>query len=160
MSLIVVSVAAAACSCMLQRVSGGMMWDVITPVLAAVGLAAPRRRALLWALAMAVLLNASMRVHPLVLLGVWAVVIGVLGAIARGVEWERVPLGFLIVALTSLSWQVCVLLLNWFGGIEPTLDGYTLLSLVVRPLTAGVVFVLCAGTLVRAADPARFARRR
>lgn len=133
------------------------MWDVITPVLAAVGLAAPRRRAMLWALGMAVALNAAMRVHPLVLLGVWAVIIGVLGAVARGMEWERVPISFAMAALTSLSWQFGVLLLNWFGGIPPTLDSYFVLSLVARPLTAGLIFVMCAGTLVRAADPERAA---
>lgn len=156
MNLLVVSAAALAVLCAVQR-AGGVMWDVITPVLAAVGLAAPRRRAILWAVGMAVALSAAMRVHPLVLFGVWAVIIGVLGAVARGMEWERVPISFAIAALTSLSWQLGVLLLNWFGGIQPTLDSDGLLSLVARPLTAGLIFVMCAGTLVQAADPYRAA---
>jgi len=155
MRLVLVSAAVLTLMSVMQRMGGGMLWDVLTPVLTAVGLAAPRRRAMWWALAMAVLFSAAMRVHPLVVLGVWAVVLGVLGAVARGMEWERLPVSFAIAAVTSLSWQLGVLLLNWFGGIQPTFDSYCLLSLAARPLTAGILFVLCAGTLVRAADPER-----
>jgi len=155
MRLVLASAAVLMLMSVMQRMGGGMLWDVLTPLLTAVGLAAPRRRAMLWALAMAVLLSAAMRVHPLVVLGVWAVVIGVLGAVARGMEWERLPVSFAITAVTSLSWQLGVLLLNWFGGTQPTFDSYCVLSLAARPLTAGIVFAMCAGTLVRAADPDR-----
>ncbi|MCX7846612.1 MAG: hypothetical protein N2595_01050 [bacterium] len=158
MSLVIASVGAVVLLVIVQRVGLEMAWDVLTPVLVAVGLAGSLRRGVGWALIMAVVLSAAMRVHPLVVFGVWAAVILVLRAVARGVEWEQPLVMFVIAALTSVGWQLGLLLLNWFGGLAPTVDRYSVLSIFARSVTAGLGFMLSAGVLTRAADPTRVTR--
>lgn len=157
MKLTMVSVVAVVLQVLLQHQGLGLMWDVLTPVLVAVGLVAPRGRAIVWVIVMSFALTAAMRVHPLVLMGVWIVAVSVVRVAARGLEWERRPIGFAVAALTSAGWHAAVLLLNWFGGVVPTLDLTSVISMAGRAVTAGLAFVVCGELLTAAALPARAA---
>ena len=151
MTLVLMSIAAVLAALVQQHVPGGHACDVVTPVVAAVGLAAPRGRAAWWAVVTGVLYAAFTRLNPLAVVGVWWALVFVLGAVARRAEWERPPLAFVIVFLASLLWHTGLLCIGAVLDMPPAMDRMAWCALIFRPLTAGLLFLLFFQPLLRGA---------
>ena len=153
MTLVFMSIAAVVAA-LVQQVPGGHACDLVTPVVAAVGLAAPRVRAAWWAVVTGLLYAAFTQLNPLAVVGAWWALVSVLGAVARGAEWERPPLAFVIVFLASLLWHTGLLCIGSVLDMPPTMDRMAWCALIFRPLTAGLLFLLFFQPLLRGARPA------
>lgn len=132
----------------LQTTGVAMRLDVVAPVLTAVGLAAPRLRALAWAAIMGALWSPMTSCAPLVLIGIWCGIVLVLRGVARGVEWQQPIMAFGIAAAVSLCWQVCAWLAGLASDVPLVLSLDMLDAFVVRPLTSGAMFVALFRPLV------------
>ena len=160
MALVIASVIVFAATLLLQRVPGGFACDVVMPLLTAVGLVARRPRALWWSVAAGFFYAAFTRLPPLAVARIWLVLVAALGAVARGAEWERLPVAFLVAVLVSLVWQVAALTVGSALGMAPTMDRMAWSVLVCRPLTAGLLFIAFFHPLLRIARPPRPLRAR
>jgi len=125
----------------LQTTGMAMLLDVVAPVMTAVGLAAPRLRALVWAAILGTLWSPLASSAPVVLIGIWCGIILVLRGVARGIEWQQPIMAFGIAAAVSLSWQLCALLAGLASDVPLVVSHDMVYAFVVRPLTSGALFV-------------------
>ncbi len=160
MNLLLVSIAALVITLAFQQLPGGPVVDVVSPLLVVVGLVAPRKTAIIWTLCMAALWSALVRCPFVMLVAVWGITVWAVGAISREIEWKRSGVIFVIAALVSLGWRVCMLLLAWFDGCVPTMDKYAFGSLLALPITSGVVAEIFQNVLLHAANPRHPALRK
>ena len=153
MSLFIVSVCCIAANILLQSLLHKNVVDVISPLIAAVALVAPRKTAFAWAAVMGLLWAAFMDIPFLVLIAIWSALIWLVNNIARHVDRGNSSVGALIAIIVSFSWHLSALLFGWFSGESPTLDVYTLATIVIRPVSSAILFIVFWDFLIRAANP-------
>lgn len=149
MMLCAASVVALLLTLALQTSGVAPVVDVLAPLLTAVGLAAPRMRALAWAALLGALWSPLVSCAPIIIIGIWCGIVLVLRGVARGVEWQQPIMAFGIAAAVSFSWQACVWLAGLASDVPLTLTRAMLLAFVARPLISGALFVLVFDPLVR-----------
>jgi hypothetical protein len=153
MTLFVFSILAVLINTLLQSIPRGHVIDVISPLITAVALAAPRKTAFAWIAVMGLLWSAFISLPFVTLILVWSVVVWSVGSIARDLAWEHKSVGATIAIFVSLSWHCSLLVIDWFSGHAPSIDLYSLGTLLIRPITSGILFIVLCDVLIRAANP-------
>jgi hypothetical protein len=153
MSLFVFSILAVCINTLLQSIPRGHVVDVISPLITAVALAAPRKTAFAWIAVMGLLWSAFVSLSFVAVILVWSVVVWSIGLIARDLAWEHKPVGATIAVLVSFSWQCSLLIIDCCSGHAPSVDMYSLGTLFIRPITSGVLFIVLCDVLIHAANP-------
>jgi hypothetical protein len=160
MSLFIISLFALLANTLLQTIPEGHVVDVISPVIAAVGLAAPRKTAFAWTAIMALLWSAFISPSFVTLILLWSSIVWFIGSISRDIAWDHRSVGATVAILVSLFWHYSLLLIDLFSGHPPAIDIFTLGTLLIRPITSGILFIVLANVLVRAANPRLGSSRR
>lgn len=153
MSLFIFSIMAVLANSLLQSIPRGHVVDVISPLITAVALAAPRKTAFAWIAVMGLLWSAFISLPFVALILVWSVVVWVIGSVARDLAWEHKSVGATIAILVSFSWHCSLLIIDWCSGHVPSMDIYSLGTLLIRPVTSGILFIVLCDVLIRAANP-------
>jgi len=153
MNLFIVSLFVFIVTLALQQVKGGNLFDFITPLLVSVGLVATRKTTVIWTLCMAFFWSAITRHSFTMIVVIWALTLWTVRIISRGIKWRKPSIIFLISMLLSFAWQISIMLLAWFNGISPTIDFVAISSLLVRPLTSGIIAAVFWTVFLRSANP-------
>jgi hypothetical protein len=90
-----------------------------------------------------------------VLAGIWCGCVLLLHGISRSVEWQQPLIAFVIAAGTSLLWQISTWFVFLAEGGPMIISRAALSALIVKPLTAGAMFVALFHTIVACAGTRR-----
>jgi hypothetical protein len=156
MSLFLFSILALLANSFLQSVPEGHVVDVISPLITAVALAAPRKTAFAWATIMGLLWSAFVSSPFVTIILVWSIIVWFIGTISRDIAWDHRSVGATVAIIVSFSWHYALLTIDVFSGHPLTMDVYSLGTLLIRPITSGIIFIVLAHVLVRAANPRLF----
>ncbi len=153
MNLFIVSLFVLLFTLALQHVSGGNLFDFITPLLVSVGLVATNRTAVIWTLCMAFFWSAMTSCSFTMIVVLWGISLWIIKILSRDIEWRKPFIIFLISMLFSFAWQSSALMLTWFNGNFPTLDIEAVLSLLFRPVTSGIIAAVFWTAFFRLVNP-------
>ena len=153
MNLILVSLLVLLATLASQQVPGGNLFDIVTPLLVSVGLVATRKTAVIWTLCMAFFWSALTRSSFVMIAVLWGLAMWAMRVVSREIEWRKPGRIFFIAMIVSFGWRVCLLLLVWFNGSVPTMDTVAILSLLIRPITSGMIAAVFSVLLLWSANP-------
>jgi len=153
MNLFLLSVCCLLSNILLQHLLHGNVVDVISPLITAVALVSSRKIAFAWTALMGLFWAAFMDLPFLILILIWSLLVWSINSVARDIAWSNKSVGAVLAILVSLSWHVAVLLTGWLSGSSPTFDVFTFGTLLIRPVSSGILFIVFWEFLMYAANP-------
>ncbi len=120
----------------------GRCLDFVTPLLVAAGLTLPRKKALLWVVAMSIIMSPLTRYSFVLIAAFWVLVVLVVNYLSSKIRWDVLTAGLVIAPVSSFTWYFLLLISTWIFQYTPTLDSQVYFSFLLRPVSSGVFTIL------------------